>query len=145
MWAKASISPLSELAREAGEAQSAGEADRPHIHRLPRKLAAVWSTRGKSGTGSGRLHLEGLLFRSRASGRGRDLRGTRCHYCRIGVDDAWSLGSILVGRDRPAVHHGRRADGNGEGRPDTEDLQAADFRVVSAGRGVAEPLPVPAI
>jgi hypothetical protein len=33
MWAKASISPLSELAREAGEAQPVGEADRPHIHR----------------------------------------------------------------------------------------------------------------
>jgi len=34
MWAKASISPLSELAREAGEAQPVGNADRPHIHRL---------------------------------------------------------------------------------------------------------------
>ena len=34
MWAKASISPLSELPREAGEAQPVGEADRPHIHRL---------------------------------------------------------------------------------------------------------------
>ena len=33
MWAKASISPLSEFAREAGEAQSVGNADRPHIHR----------------------------------------------------------------------------------------------------------------
>jgi hypothetical protein len=33
MWAKASISPLYELAREAGEAQPVGEADRPHIHR----------------------------------------------------------------------------------------------------------------
>src|ERR1700731_1191897 len=33
MWAKASISPPSELAREAGEAQPVGEADRPHIHR----------------------------------------------------------------------------------------------------------------
>jgi len=33
MWAKASISPLSELAREAGEAQPVGNADRPHIHR----------------------------------------------------------------------------------------------------------------
>jgi hypothetical protein len=33
MWAKASISPLFELAREAGEAQPVGEADCPHIHR----------------------------------------------------------------------------------------------------------------
>jgi hypothetical protein len=33
MWAKASISPLSELAREVGEAQPVGTADRPHIHR----------------------------------------------------------------------------------------------------------------
>src|SRR6516165_11377452 len=33
MWAKASISPLSELAREAEEAQPVGDADRPHIHR----------------------------------------------------------------------------------------------------------------
>jgi hypothetical protein len=33
MWAKASISPLSELAREVGEAQPVGNADRPHIHR----------------------------------------------------------------------------------------------------------------
>ena len=35
MWAKASILLLSELAaREAGEAQPVGNADRPHIHRL---------------------------------------------------------------------------------------------------------------
>jgi hypothetical protein len=34
MWAKASISPLFELAREAGKAEPVGEADRPHIHRL---------------------------------------------------------------------------------------------------------------
>jgi tetratricopeptide (TPR) repeat protein len=33
MWAKASISPLSELAREAGVAEPVGKADRPHIHR----------------------------------------------------------------------------------------------------------------
>jgi hypothetical protein len=33
MWAKASIPPLSELAREAGEAEPVGKADRPHIHR----------------------------------------------------------------------------------------------------------------
>ena len=33
MWAKASISLLSELAREAGEAQPVGNADRPHVHR----------------------------------------------------------------------------------------------------------------
>jgi hypothetical protein len=33
MWAKASISPLSKLAWEAGEAQPVGKADRPHIHR----------------------------------------------------------------------------------------------------------------
>src|SRR6202030_2506780 len=33
MWAKASISPLSELAREAGESQPVGEADRPPSHR----------------------------------------------------------------------------------------------------------------
>ena len=33
MWAKASISPLFELAREAGEAEPVGEDDRPHIHR----------------------------------------------------------------------------------------------------------------
>ena len=32
MWAKASISLLSERAREAGEAEPVGEADRPHIH-----------------------------------------------------------------------------------------------------------------
>jgi hypothetical protein len=31
MWAKASISSPSELAREAGEAQPVGNADRPHI------------------------------------------------------------------------------------------------------------------
>ena len=31
--AKASISPVSELAREAGEAQTVGSADRPHLHR----------------------------------------------------------------------------------------------------------------
>jgi hypothetical protein len=35
MWAKASISPPSELARKAGEAQPVGEADRPHIPRPP--------------------------------------------------------------------------------------------------------------
>jgi hypothetical protein len=33
MWAKASISPLFELARETGEAEPVGAADRPHIHR----------------------------------------------------------------------------------------------------------------
>jgi len=33
MWAKASIFPPSELAREAGEAEPVGNADRPHIHR----------------------------------------------------------------------------------------------------------------
>src|SRR5229473_1722259 len=33
MWAKASISPLFELAREAGEAETVGGADRPHTHR----------------------------------------------------------------------------------------------------------------
>jgi hypothetical protein len=33
MWAKASISPLSELAREAGEAQPVGNADRPFMRR----------------------------------------------------------------------------------------------------------------
>ena len=33
MWAKAGISRLSELAREAGEAEPVGTADRPHIHR----------------------------------------------------------------------------------------------------------------
>jgi len=33
MWAKASISSLFELAREAGEAEPVGAADRPHIHR----------------------------------------------------------------------------------------------------------------
>jgi hypothetical protein len=33
MSAKVSISPPSELAREAGEAQPVGNADRPHIHR----------------------------------------------------------------------------------------------------------------
>src|SRR6266404_6372401 len=34
MWAKASISPLFELARETGEAEPVGAADRPHTHRL---------------------------------------------------------------------------------------------------------------
>jgi len=33
MWAKASISRLFELARETGEAEPVGAADRPHIHR----------------------------------------------------------------------------------------------------------------
>jgi len=33
MWAKVSISSPSELARDAGEAQPVGNADRPHIHR----------------------------------------------------------------------------------------------------------------
>jgi hypothetical protein len=33
MWAKVSISPPSELDREAEEAQPVGSADRPHIHR----------------------------------------------------------------------------------------------------------------
>ena len=33
MWAKVSISPPSELAREVEEAQPVGNADRPHIHR----------------------------------------------------------------------------------------------------------------
>jgi hypothetical protein len=36
MWVKVSISSLSELAREAGEAQPVGIADRPHIHRPSR-------------------------------------------------------------------------------------------------------------
>ena len=40
MWAKVSISPLSELAREAGEAQPVGNADRPHVHR-PSVIAGV--------------------------------------------------------------------------------------------------------
>src|SRR5437660_10408597 len=45
MWSKASISRLSERAREAGEAQPVGNADRPHIHRaflvnLPRRAVA---------------------------------------------------------------------------------------------------------
>ena len=34
MWAKARVSLLSELAREAGEAQPVGNADPPYIHRL---------------------------------------------------------------------------------------------------------------
>jgi hypothetical protein len=33
MWAKASISPRSELAREAGKAEPVGNADLPHTHR----------------------------------------------------------------------------------------------------------------
>ena len=43
MWAKASISLLSELAREAGEAQPVGKADRPYIH----GLCASYTCRGK--------------------------------------------------------------------------------------------------
>src|SRR5437868_1610381 len=46
MWAKASISPLSELAREAGEAQPVGSADRPLSTGLPGKFDAVCDTRG---------------------------------------------------------------------------------------------------
>jgi hypothetical protein len=47
MWAKASISPLFELAREAGEAEPVGAADRPHLHRLflptvPRRDQGFW-------------------------------------------------------------------------------------------------------
>jgi hypothetical protein len=53
MWSKASISPLSELAREAGEAQPVGGADRPHIHSLPGKFAAACGSRG-SGAGARR-------------------------------------------------------------------------------------------
>jgi hypothetical protein len=34
MWSKVSITPLSELAREAVEAQLVGNPDRPDIHRL---------------------------------------------------------------------------------------------------------------
>ena len=33
MWWKANVSPLSELARDAGEAQPVGNAGRRHIHR----------------------------------------------------------------------------------------------------------------
>src|SRR4051794_25712122 len=51
MWAKVSISPPSELAREAGEAQPVGNADRPHIHRLPGKFAAACDNPG-SGAGA---------------------------------------------------------------------------------------------
>ena len=44
MWAKASISPLSELAREAGEAEPVGKADSPHstgfLVNLPRRAVA---------------------------------------------------------------------------------------------------------
>jgi hypothetical protein len=32
MWAKASTSRCSERARNTGEAQTLGEADRPHVH-----------------------------------------------------------------------------------------------------------------
>jgi hypothetical protein len=47
MWAKASISPLFELAREAREAEPVGAADRPHIHRpflptVPRRDQGFW-------------------------------------------------------------------------------------------------------
>jgi hypothetical protein len=47
MWAKASISPLFELAREAGKAETVGAADRPHIHRpflpiVPRRDQGFW-------------------------------------------------------------------------------------------------------
>ena len=64
---------------------------------------------------------EGILFCSRAGRRDRDLRGARCHYCGIGVDDAWSIGCILVGRDRPAVHDGGGDDGDDKGRPDKRE------------------------
>ena len=47
MWAKVSISPPSELAREAGEAETVGAADRPHIRRpflpiVPRRDQGFW-------------------------------------------------------------------------------------------------------
>jgi hypothetical protein len=47
MWAKASISPLFERAREAREAEPVGAADRPHIHRpflptVPRRDQGFW-------------------------------------------------------------------------------------------------------
>jgi hypothetical protein len=41
MWAKASISPPSELAREAGEAQPVGEADRPKAQGAARRISEV--------------------------------------------------------------------------------------------------------
>ncbi len=43
MWAKASISPFSELAREAGEAQPVGEAD---LVNLPRRAVGEALVRG---------------------------------------------------------------------------------------------------
>src|SRR5438552_19165948 len=51
MWAKASISPLSELAREAGEAQPVGTADRPQSTGLLGKFAAACDNPG-SGAGA---------------------------------------------------------------------------------------------
>src|SRR5690348_17375120 len=58
MWAKASISPLFELAREAREAEPVGAADRPHIHRpflpiVPRRDQGFWvMIRGSSPSGA---------------------------------------------------------------------------------------------
>ena len=39
-------------------------------------------------------------------------------------------GSRQAHADHPAVHYGRGDDGDDEGRSDSEELQAADFRVV---------------
>src|SRR6266853_5729266 len=60
MWAKASISPPSELAREAGEAQPVGNADRPHIHRPPGKFAAACDSRGSGAVRQGRVDFLAL-------------------------------------------------------------------------------------
>ena len=51
MWAKVGISSFSELAREAGEEQPVGNADRPHIHSVSGKFASACDSRG-SGVGA---------------------------------------------------------------------------------------------
>src|SRR5215472_21361 len=64
MWAKASISLLSELAREAGEAQPVGNADRPHVHRLAGRSAAACDNPGSGADAPRYKNLARRQYRS---------------------------------------------------------------------------------
>src|SRR5438045_2763151 len=80
MWAKASISSPSELAREAGEAQPVGNADRPHIHRRRRSTACSTGRSLAASSASG-AH-DGAAANNPTAARGQE--GTRASKCNYG-------------------------------------------------------------
>src|SRR5438105_1195575 len=79
MWAKASISSPSELAREAGEAQPVGNADRPHIRRRRRSTACSTGRSLAASSASG-AH-DGAAANNPTAARGQeDTRASKCNY-----------------------------------------------------------------